>query len=81
MELINTQVRTPVQSWLSRVEKRHPVQTDYFSELRSWVQRALLEAEERKDINKKDKLLNLLKDLQESPEDDLKMEEILGKGE
>ncbi len=81
MELINTQVRTSVQSWLNRVEKGHPVQADYFSELRSWVQRALLEAEERKDIDKKDKLLNLLKDLQESPEDDLKMEEILGKGE
>jgi hypothetical protein len=53
----------PAQSWLSRVEKRHLNQADYFSELRSWVQRAIFEAEEKKDFNKKGKLLNLLKDL------------------
>ncbi len=81
MRLIDTQISAPVQSWLSRVEKRHPVQADYFSELRSWVQRAIVEAEQRKDINKKDKFLDLLKDLQESPERDIKLQEIPGKGE
>jgi hypothetical protein len=63
MELIDKQESTPAQSWLNRVERRHPNQVDYFSELRSWVQHAILEAEEKKDFNKKGKLLNLLKDL------------------
>ena len=63
MELIGKQVSAPTQSWLSRVERRYPAQVDYFSELRSWVQQAILEAEEKKDFNKKGKLLNLLKDL------------------
>jgi hypothetical protein len=81
MELIDMQVNTPAQSWLSRVEKRHPAQADYFSELRSWVQHAILEAEEKKDFNKKGKLLILLKDLKECPENGLKMEEITGKKE
>jgi hypothetical protein len=81
MELIDTQVNTPAQSWLSRVERRQPVQADYFSELRSWVQHAILEAEEKKDLNKKGKLLNLLKDLQECPANGFKMEEITGRKE
>jgi hypothetical protein len=81
MELIDTQVGTPVQSWLSRVEKRQLAQADYFSELRSWVQHAILEAEEKRDLNKKGKLLNLLEDLQECPENGFKMEEITGKKE
>jgi len=63
MELINKQVSTPAQSWLSKVERRHPNQIDYFSELRRWVQHAILEAEEKKDFSRKGKLLNLLKDL------------------
>ncbi len=80
MELIDTQVRTPAQSWLSRVERRH-LEVDYFSELRSWVQHAILEAEEKKDMNKKGKLMNLLIDLQECPENGFKMEEIKGRKE
>jgi len=63
MELIDKQVSTPTQLWLSRVERRHLNQVDCFSELKSWVQHAILEAEEKKDFNKKGKLLNLLKDL------------------
>jgi hypothetical protein len=81
MELIDTQVNTPAQSWLSRVERRHLAQADYFSELRSWVQHAILEAEEKKDFNKKGKLLNLLKDLQECPENGFKIEDITGRKE
>jgi hypothetical protein len=63
MELENKQISTPAQSWTSRVERRQPPKVDYYSELRSWVQRAILEAEENKDFNKKDQFLNLLKDL------------------
>jgi len=63
MELVNKQVSTPTQSWISKAERRHPPKIDYYSELRSWVQRAILEAEKNKDFNKKDQLLTLLKDL------------------
>jgi hypothetical protein len=63
MELIDKQVSTPVQSWTNRAERRNPPKIDYYFELRSWVQRAILEAEKNKDSNKKDQLLGLLKDL------------------
>jgi hypothetical protein len=63
MELADKQVSTPAQSWTSRAERSHPPKIDYYSELRSWVQRAILEAERNKDFDKKDQLLTLLKDL------------------
>jgi len=63
MELVDKQVSTPTQSWINRAERRHSRKIDYYSELRSWVQRAMLEAEKNNDFNKKDKLLSLLKDL------------------
>jgi hypothetical protein len=63
MELVDKQVSTPTQSWINRAERRHPPKIDYYCELRSWVQRAILEAEKNKDFNKKDQLLSLLKDL------------------
>jgi hypothetical protein len=63
MKLIDKQVSTPAGSWIVRVERRHPTKVDYYSELRSWVQHAILEAEERKDFSKKGKLLDLLRDL------------------
>jgi len=63
MELVNKHVCTPAQSWTSRAERRHLPRVDYYSELRSWVQHAILEAEKNKDFNKKDRLLSLLKDL------------------
>ena len=63
MELVNKHAHKPAQSWTSRAERRHPPKVDYYSELRSWVQHAILEAEKNKDFNKKDQLLSLLKDL------------------
>jgi hypothetical protein len=63
MELIEKQVNTSTQSWINRAERTHPTSVDYHSELRSWVQRAMLEAEKNKDLNKKDQLLGLLSDL------------------
>jgi hypothetical protein len=63
MELLDKHVSTPAQSWISRAERRHPPKISYYSELRSWVKRAILEAEKNKDFNKKDQLLSLLKDL------------------
>lgn len=63
MELVEKQASTPTQSWISRAERRRPLRVDCYSELRSWVQHAIIEAEEQKDFGKKDQLLSLLKDL------------------
>ena len=48
MELVNKHAHTPAQSWTSRAERRHPPKVDYYSELRSWVQHAMFEAEKNK---------------------------------
>jgi hypothetical protein len=63
MELTDNKASTPTRSWASRVEKKHPSKIEYYSELRSWLQRAILEAEKTKNFNKKDQLFILLKDL------------------
>jgi hypothetical protein len=63
MEIVEKQMSTAAQSWSNRVDRRRPTKTSYSSELRSWVQRAIVEAEEMKDFNKKGKFLSLLKDL------------------
>jgi len=63
MELADKYVSTPAQSWTSRAERKYPSKIDYYSELRSWVQHAILEAERNKGFNKKDRLISLLKDL------------------
>ena len=63
MELVDKQVSTAARSWSNRVSRMHLTNVDYFSELRSWVQLAILEAEEIRDFNKKSRLLNLLNDL------------------
>jgi hypothetical protein len=63
MKSANKQVSTPVKSWTCKVEGRHIPKVDHYSELRSWVQRAILEAERNEAFNKKDQLLSLLKDL------------------
>jgi hypothetical protein len=63
MELTDNKANTSAQSWTNRAERRHLPNVDYYSELRSWLQRAILEAEKTKNFNKKDQLLTLLKDL------------------
>ena len=63
MKSVNKQVSTPVKSLTFRVEGRCTPKVNHYSELRIWVQRAILEAERNKDFNKKDQLLSLLKDL------------------
>jgi len=63
MELADKQVSTAARAWSNRVNRMHLMNADYCSELRSWVQLAVLEAEEIKDFNKKSRLLNLLNDL------------------
>ncbi|HKZ94970.1 MAG TPA: hypothetical protein VJ249_10395 [Candidatus Bathyarchaeia archaeon] len=63
MELTDKHANTSTQSWINRAQRNHPNKVDYSSELESWLQSAMLEAEEKKDFNKKGKLLSLLKDL------------------
>jgi hypothetical protein len=63
MELVNKHVNNAARSWKNRAERRSPAIVDYSSELRSWVQCAILDAEETKDFNKKGKFMSLLEDL------------------
>jgi hypothetical protein len=63
MELADKQVSTAARSWSNRADRRHSAIVDYSSELRSWVQHAISQAEDMKDFNKKDKFLSLLEDL------------------
>jgi hypothetical protein len=63
MELADKYESTPAQSSTSRAERKYPLKVDYYSELRSWVQHAVLEAERNKDINKKNRFSSLLNDL------------------
>jgi len=60
VELVDKRIDTSAQSWTRRSERRHPPKVGYSSELSSWVQRAILEAEKNEDFNKKDQLLSLL---------------------
>jgi len=63
MELVDKQISKPAQSWPSRADRRHSPKVEYYSELRSWVQQVILEAEKNKDFNKKDQFLSLLEEL------------------
>ncbi|MGA9387832.1 MAG: hypothetical protein WBV70_03285 [Candidatus Bathyarchaeia archaeon] len=63
MELVEKQTSSPLQSWTDKVERRRSPKVDFSSELRSWLQRAILEAEKGKDLNRKRQLLVLLKEL------------------
>jgi hypothetical protein len=63
MELAEKQVSASTRLWISRAQRKHPRKIDYDSELRSWLQHAILEAEKNKNFNKKNQLLILLSDL------------------
>ena len=63
MELVDKQISKPAQNWPSRAERRHSPKVEYYSELRSWVQQVILEAEKNKDFDKKDQFLSLLEEL------------------
>jgi hypothetical protein len=59
----NKKLIRSAQSWISRVEKRPPLNVDYNSELRDWLHHVILEAEKNKNFEKKDQFLSLLKEL------------------
>ena len=63
MKLANKQLSRSAQSWINRVDRRHPPNVGYHSELRDWVQNVIMEAEKNKDFEKKGQFLSLLEDL------------------
>lgn len=63
METMNQQLNRSTQAWTKKVDRKHPPKVDFYPELRSWVQHAILEAEKNRDFGKKDQFLELLKDL------------------
>ena len=63
MKLANAQLSRSAESWIKRVERRHPPKVGYHSELRDWVQHVIMEAEKNKNFKKKGQFLDLLKDL------------------
>ena len=63
MKLANKQLSRSAQSWINRVDRRHPPNVGYHSELRDWVQHVIMEAEKNKDFEKKGQFLSLLEDL------------------
>jgi len=60
---VTKHVDTSAQLWSNRAAGEHQTSVSYHSELRSWVQRAILEAERNEDSHKKGQLLGLLDDL------------------
>jgi hypothetical protein len=63
MEIVKNKQNESARSWTRRAEHRHSVEAGFYPELRTWVQRAILEAEKRGNSEKKDQLLSLLKEL------------------
>jgi hypothetical protein len=60
---MNREKNISAQAWTNRAQRRHILRVDYYSQLRSWVQHVILEAEKSKDFDKKDHFLSLLKEL------------------
>jgi predicted RNA-binding protein with RPS1 domain len=63
MSLEKMQSNSQTRSCKRRADRRQASMTDYHSELRAWVQHALLEAERNQDSKKSERFLSLLKEL------------------
>jgi hypothetical protein len=63
MNLERMQSNNQKPSWNRRTLRRHAPKMDFYSELRAWVQHALLEAERNQDTEKSEMFLSLLKEL------------------
>lgn len=63
MEVLEEKPNRSTRMWTRRAENEHSTRLDYYGELRSWVQHAILEAEKNRNSEKKDQLLSLLKEL------------------
>jgi hypothetical protein len=63
MEMMKNKPSESACSWTRRVERKRSVEVEFNSELRSWLQHAIEEAEKNGNFEKKDQLLSLLKEL------------------
>lgn len=63
METTQKQVSTPIQAWTKRAQRKQPAKTDYYTELNTWLQHAITDAEKNKNPTRKNQLLILQKDL------------------
>jgi len=63
MTIENRQLNNPKQPWIERADAMHPIRNNYSSELRSWVQHVIMEAERNNNPTKVDEFLKLLRDL------------------
>jgi len=63
MSLEKIQSNSKLQSWSRRADVTRASKVDYHSELRAWVQHALLEAERNQDAKRSAQFLSLLKEL------------------
>jgi hypothetical protein len=63
MSLEKMQSNSQTRSWKRKAERSQASKMDYYSELRAWVQHALLEAERSQDSKKSEQFLSLLKEL------------------
>lgn len=58
VEQLDKDGETPAPSRTKRARERHPHRADNYSELRTWVRRAIVEAEKNNDSDKKDQAPN-----------------------
>jgi len=63
MTIENRQLNNPKQPWIERADAMHPTRNNHSSELRSWVQHVIMEAEKNNNPTKVDQFLKLLRDL------------------
>jgi len=63
MNLERMQSNSQTGPWKRKADKSKASKMDYYSELRAWVQHALLEAERSQDSKKSEQFLSLLKEL------------------
>jgi hypothetical protein len=65
METMNQQLERSASCLTKKADRKHQprAEADFYPELRSWVQHAILEAEKNRDFSKKDQFLELLEDL------------------
>lgn len=63
MTMENKQLDNPKQPWIGRADAMHSTGNRYSSELRSWVQHVIMEAERNNNPTKVDQFLKLLRDL------------------
>jgi hypothetical protein len=61
MKITDTQVSTAVQSWPREAEAGPPLRVEFCSELRGWVKRVTVAAEEDEGFDKKERASSLLR--------------------